>query len=116
MREGRRKRRESLKAAYGNLYVAVSDLLRGADPIHLIGMGAPDDEYDPEVGTILPRLVEAASAPDVQRIVHEEFVRWFGADIAGPSADYAGAAEKIWEVWLASKRRDKPALPPERGG
>src|SRR3989304_316960 len=112
MREGRRKRRESLKAAYGNLYVAVSDLLRGADPIHLIGMGAPDDEYDPEGGTTLPRLADAPSAPDVQRIVHEEFVRWFGADIAGPSADYAGAAEKIWEGWLGPQAGGATAPPP----
>ena len=80
MTEGRRKRRQSLKAAYGSLYSDVSRLLREADPIDLIAIGAPDDEYDPEVSTILPRLREANAAADVQRIVHEEFVQWFGAD------------------------------------
>jgi hypothetical protein len=100
MTESRRKRHQSLKAVYGSLYSNVSRLLREADPIGLIAMGAPDDEYDPEVSTILPRLREANTAVDVQRIVHEEFVRWFGADIAGPITDYADIAERMWGTWL----------------
>ena len=48
----------------------------------------------------LPRLREANAAVDVQRIVHEEFVRWFGADLVGPLTDYAEVAEKIWGTWL----------------
>src|SRR5882672_1942807 len=100
MAESSRQRRQSLKAAYGSVYLAVSRLLREADPIGLIAMGAPDDEYDPEVSTILPRLREANAAVDVQRIVHEEFVRWFDADIAGPITDYADVAERIWGTWL----------------
>jgi hypothetical protein len=75
MTEGRRKRSQSLKAAYGSLYTNVSRLLREADPIGLIAIGAPADEYDPEVSTILPRLREAKAAGDVQKIVHEEFVQ-----------------------------------------
>jgi hypothetical protein len=66
----------------------------------LIVMGAPADEYDPEVSTILPRLCEARAAVEVQRIVYEEFVRWFGADPVGPLEDYAEVAEKIWGTWL----------------
>ena len=104
MTEGRRKRRQSLKAAYGSLYSDVSRLLREADPIGMITMGAPDDEYDPEVSTILPRLREADAAADVQRIVHEEFVQWFGTDIAGPLTGYADVAERIWGTWLACSR------------
>ena len=71
MSEGRKKRQESLKAAYGTFYTEASRLLREADPMRLIVIGAPDDEYDPEVSTILPRLREAKSPDDVQRIVHE---------------------------------------------
>ena len=96
MTEGRWKRSQSLQAAYGSLYSQVSRLLREADPLGLIAMGAPDDEYDLEVSTILPRLREANAAVDVQRIVHEEFVRWFGADLAGPITAYADVAERIW--------------------
>jgi hypothetical protein len=99
MSEGRKKRQDSLKAAYGNLYTEVSRLLRDADPIRLVVIGAPDDEYDPEVSTILPRLREAKSLNDVQRIVHEEFVHWFGAETAGPPTHYVGVSEDIWNAW-----------------
>ena len=102
MTESRQEQSQSLKAAYGSLYADVSCLIRAADPIGLIAIGAPDDEYDPEVSTILPRLREAKAAVDVQRIVHEEFVRWFGADLVGPLTDYAEVAEKIWGTWLDS--------------
>ena len=100
MTEDRGQWSQSLQAAYGSLYADVSHLLREADPLGLIAIGAPDDEYDPEVSTILPRLREANTAVDVQRIVHEEFVRWFGADIAGPITDYADIAERMWGTWL----------------
>jgi hypothetical protein len=99
MTEGRRRRQEALQSAYGTLYIEVSRLLREADPSRLIAIGAPDDEYDPEVSTILPRLREANSAEDVQRIVHEEFVQWFGAEIAGSATDYAVVSQEIWNVW-----------------
>jgi len=96
--EGRRKRQASLKATHGALYTEVSRLVREADPIRLVVRGAPDDEYDVEVRTILPRLREAKSPEDVQRIVHEEFVHWFSAEIAGPAAEYAEVSKKIWEA------------------
>lgn len=99
MSEGRKKRQDSLKAAYGNLYTEVSRLLREADPIRLIAIGTPDDEYDPEVSTILPRLRDAKSVDDVQRIVHEEFVHWFGVETAGPAVHYTGVSEEVWEAW-----------------
>jgi hypothetical protein len=67
----------------------------------LIAMGAPADEYDPEISTILPRLRAARAAVDVQKFVYEEFVRWFGADLVGPFTDYAEVSEKIWGTWLA---------------
>lgn len=94
----RADRRASLKQAYGELYAEVSRLVREADPIRLIAIGAPDDEYDVEVSTILPRLHEATSASDVHRIVHEEFVHWFDADIAGPPEIYAAVSEEIWNT------------------
>lgn len=75
--------RRRLKAEYGKLFDAISALLFRADPIG-INFDENLDEYDPETGTILPRLKTCKSADDVLRVVHEEFVRWFDADNAGP--------------------------------
>ncbi|HWP60608.1 MAG TPA: hypothetical protein VNL14_22125 [Candidatus Acidoferrales bacterium] len=91
------------KRQFAALRAAVSQALRKADPIGLIQGGAPPDEYDPEVGTILPRLGTARSSEDVRAIVHEEFVRWFGAEIAGDIEDYQTAAEKIWATLSTEK-------------
>ncbi|MCI0344864.1 MAG: hypothetical protein L0221_05385 [Chloroflexi bacterium] len=60
------------------------------------------DEYDPEVATILPRLRTAQTPADVVSIVHEEFVRWFNAEIAGPPERYAKIGDEIWKLWLES--------------
>jgi len=84
--------RESYQLAYSEL----SQLIREADPIALIAAGAPADEYGPEVSTILARLRETRSVDDVQRMVHEVFVRWFGADIAGSITDYSDLSKNIW--------------------
>jgi hypothetical protein len=94
-----RAQREALKQQYRDLFEAVSSALREADPISLIAMGCPSDEYEPEVGTILPRLREAQNANDVQRILHEEFVKWFGEDNAGPLEIYHSASIAVWHAW-----------------
>ena len=68
------------------------------DPIGLIRLGAPADEYDPEIGTILPRLKEASSIVALRRIVHEEFSSWFGVETAGSEEQYGRVAERIWPI------------------
>jgi len=78
------------------LRVVVSKALTEADPLRLLAMGAPDDEYDPEVGTILPRLRRSSSAVEVRTVLHEEFVKWFDERLAGTPEAYQGAAKKIW--------------------
>ena len=72
-----------LKRNYGKLFDAISKVLFEQDPV---GISFVDntDEYDPETGTIIPRLKSARSAEDVQSIVYEEFCRWFGAETTGP--------------------------------
>jgi len=71
-------------------------LMNKADPLGLIALGCPADEYDPEIRTIVPRLKEAGSVFVLQRIIHEEFTRWFGAETAGPRKRYAEAARLMW--------------------
>lgn len=96
--------RENLRRHYGALFDDVASALFRADRIGLCALGAPKDEYVPEVGTILPRLGNCTSAADTMRVVHEEFTRWFGARVAGESARYEAASDEIWRLWCARGR------------
>jgi hypothetical protein len=81
------------------LYEQLVRIFYRHDPIGLAYLGAPSDEYAPEVGTILPRLAGANSAEDVTRIIYEEFGRWFGAEsTTGPKTKYSAIGDEIWSL------------------
>jgi hypothetical protein len=88
----------ALRAQYGALFDEVSQILFELDPVG-INFETNTDEYEPEVGTILPRLRSCDSVDDARRVIHEEFVRWFDPDLAGPESNYDEAAERIWAAW-----------------
>lgn len=95
-------RRRRLRESSRGLFDAIEAILFDEDPIG-INFEHNGGEYEPEVETILPRLAGCADADAVQRVVHEEFVRWFDPVIAGPPERYAQIATRIWTV-LASRR------------
>jgi hypothetical protein len=94
-----RAKREELRKQYGALFMEVSGILFDVDPI---GINFEDnaDEYAAEVGTILPRLETCLTAESVRSVVHEQFIRWFGPDVAGEEAKYHEAADRIWQSWV----------------
>lgn len=104
-REEIQKERRQLRVEYGHLFDSVSALLFRHDPIGIAFDNENTDEYEPETGTILPRLRDCASGGDVLRVVYEEFVRWFDADNAGPEEGYAEIASEIWLLWQAHRHR-----------
>jgi hypothetical protein len=69
-----RAQRAELRRIYGDLFEAVSAILFRRDPMG-INFVENTDEYEPEVGTILPRLRTCMTEADVRRVVHEEFSR-----------------------------------------
>ncbi len=79
------------------LYDSMLAILAEDDPI---GIAFDPTEYEPEEGTILPRLGEAATVEELTGIIHEEFVRWFSPHIAGPRQRYRPIAQRIWEAYL----------------
>jgi hypothetical protein len=91
-----RKQLPAVKAEFGELFQEVSAILFHHDPMH-INYGFNTDEYDPEVGTILPRLKQCRSAQDVQKVVYEEFENWFG--IVGEQEKYRQLSQEIWSAW-----------------
>jgi hypothetical protein len=86
-----------------DLVSRVEALLFQHDPVG-INFGTNTDEYRPEAETIVPRLVGATDEHSVAKIVHEEFVRWFDASIAGPLEAYQAVAADLWRL-LGELRR-----------
>jgi hypothetical protein len=99
-----RRDRAALKLKYSALFESVSAILFKADLVG-INFGSNTDEYDPEAGTILPRLSHAKSAHQVELIVHEEFCRWFGIEESFSVSHYRDVAEQIWREWNVFNQR-----------
>ncbi len=76
----------------------ISEEITKADPIGLISMGAPSDEYDPEVREITEKINLCKSATDLERLIHETFVRMFGGeDTAGKRSKYRILSKRIYK-------------------
>lgn len=99
------KNRTRMRQEYGALFDTLSAILFDADPAG-INFESNTDEYDPEVGTILPRLKEAGTQADVMQIMHEEFCRWFDAETAGPLDAYREISAKFWVEWQRYRRME----------
>ena len=99
--EERRTRQEHL-AGQQRFVGDLEALLFHHDPIG-INFEENTDEYRAEAETIILRLPEADTEHDACRIVHEEFIRWFGPDIAGPAERYTTVAHETWLLWLSGR-------------
>jgi hypothetical protein len=97
-------RRHLFRREYRPLRNAVAAVIARADPVNLLALGAPGDEYDGEVGAILPQLPRAGSEADVLTIIRGEFVRRFGEDVAGPPERYNEAAAAVWLALLETRQ------------
>jgi hypothetical protein len=97
----RRRERERLKEAYPAVHRWLRDVLARQDPLGFIATGAPSDEYEREVDTLLPQLLALhrtgeLSEPRVLETIHAEFIKWFGAHTAGAVARYAASAGEVY--------------------
>lgn len=77
---GPRAKREHLKRTHARSFAELARELTSHDPLGLAAIGAPDDEYEPEAGTILPMRGTVSSEGEALDVVYEEFVRWFGPE------------------------------------
>lgn len=94
------RERAAVRERYGALFDRISRVLFEADPIGM-ARGTSTNEYDLEVGTILPRLERCRSEAEALDVIHEEHARWLSPEIAGPKARYAAVAASIWRLWQA---------------
>jgi hypothetical protein len=57
-----------METRYQAVVAAVEHAISEADPIGLLEGGAPADEYNPEIGTIVSRVVNAQSVEEVTTV------------------------------------------------
>ncbi|MFZ5817670.1 MAG: hypothetical protein ACOY93_20645 [Bacillota bacterium] len=58
----------------------VAAVVNEADPMRLLMMGAPEDEYDPEIDEIADRIIQHGPMVDgieMVLLIQEVFDRWF---------------------------------------
>ncbi len=81
----------------------VSDALRSADPMGLIKLGAPSDEYQSEAHSITRRLGLTRCLEDVLTIVYEEFQKWFAPMSVGEPKHYLEVSRSIWKAVIKER-------------
>lgn len=91
---------DSVKSKYGNSFNELRTIINQHDPIGLIDLGAPDDEYESEVKTIIVQLDKEMTEQQVHDLVYNEFLRWFNeASTAGSKDAYKELSNEIYK-WM----------------
>jgi hypothetical protein len=103
-----RRRRAALKTQDQRLFAELAAVFFEVDPAG-INFDDNTDEYEPEVGTTLPRLGTARSARDVERILREEFDHWLEGSY--DRKRIAVLAERVWQIWSSSGLQVASAAP-----
>lgn len=103
-RERVRGQRKALKRQYKGVFAELTRAFFEADPAG-INFDTNTDEYEPEVGTVLPRLTGARSAADVKNILIEEFTFWFEGSY--DPKRLAELSETVWQLWSATDDRTR---------
>ena len=77
------------------LRAIVKQAIDRADPIGLLAIGCPDDEYDPEIDRVMGYATMYLDPQELGRRIHQTFVEMFDERIAGPPEVYHHIAEEI---------------------
>jgi len=87
----------------------LAELFYRHDPVGLAELGAPEDEYWPEVEGLLSRLGEATSREHLRQIIHSVFLQKFAAEeTCGPESAYEAISLEIWTRFLANREVGGP--------
>jgi len=92
-----RVERQRLKRDYAGMFEDLTAYLYDQDPMGL-NFGINPDEYEPEIGTILPRAFDVDSPAELVDVIREEFERWFGPRVRIENATYEDLAGGIFTI------------------
>ncbi len=87
-----------IKYEYTPEFLGLRNIINKIDPIGLISLHCPDDEYDPEVNEILKIIPDSRSVQQLADMIHSVFIKWFDPQLAKNYEDYHRIAELIWET------------------
>ena len=88
-----------------NLKGSIKEVIDLYDPIGLLKMGAPQDEYNPEIKEVAEKIANCRNVEEIQKLIYETFVKWFDQDIAGDVEKYKEPAEDIAKYILRGEEK-----------
>lgn len=91
-----------IKAKYGHKFIELREIVNLVDPMRLMIIGAPQDEYESEVKTIIVQLDNVNNKEDTLELVFSEFTKWFGV-AAGNKEKYLQLASDIFN-WKTNQK------------
>ncbi|RLQ84859.1 DUF1871 family protein [Planomicrobium sp. Y74] len=79
-----------------NEYIFVKSIIDDWDPIGLLDLGCPEDEYDPEIRDIVALLPHVKSVDELALSIRQVFMKWFEEFLSIEKCQ--PVALKIWEA------------------
>lgn len=77
-------------------YVVVKSIFDEWDPMGLLNLGCPEDEYDPEIRDVVALLTHVISVDELALKIRRVFIKWF-EEFLSIEKCYP-VALKIWEA------------------
>jgi hypothetical protein len=99
VRASHMERWECFREEYGDIGIAVLEILIRHDPASLVVAGAPSVQYTTEAGPLCARLSATTSSSDVTGLVYQVMLEMFGKVIADREAHYDQIGQEVWDVW-----------------
>lgn len=88
------------------LFDLVKKEINKHDPIGLLWIGAPDDEYHPEIPGIVHAVQIASSLGNLKNRIWKVFTDWFGDKTAGPEDRYRDLAKDLWKIRVQNETKE----------
>jgi hypothetical protein len=91
---------ETVKLEQGDRFKELLTIINRYDPIGLIEIGAPEDEYESEVATIIVQMDREMTEQQVHDLIYQEFLRWFSdKSSVGPKDAFKELSEETHK-WI----------------
>ncbi len=87
-----------MEMTYEAVFKKAREIVNQHDPMGLICIGCPKDEYDTEIAMILKNYADAKDEDELTKIVWEVFVQCFDEKFVHPKEKYRPLARDLWNL------------------